>query len=278
MRKLACLLLMGLAACNPQADEQAGNAADDAAIEETPALADITGKWRIVSIDGEALPTAKSEPYLAFSADAAGGSVGCNRFGGPALYAEGRIATHSWGGDAMGCIEPQATWENAIAELFRAYPQVRLTGDRLRLSSGDHEIELARNDGAQPLDRSPDPMRIPVADPVSEDLANTEWTIRALDGETESSSPIDRHLRFYEETWQGLASCATLFGTYRREGNRLIVEGDIASTGQNCSPEYAALDTAFAELMRDDPHYLVSPNGELIIAGDEHVLTGHRAQ
>ena len=278
MRLPVILLFMALAACNPQADEEPDNTAADAAIEETPALTDITGRWRIVSIDGETLPVSRSEPYLAFSADAAGGSVGCNQSGGPALYAEGRIAVHSWGGDTMACLDPQATWEDAIAELFRAYPQVRLTGDRLRLSSGDHEIELARDDGAQPLDRSPDPMRIPVADPVSEDLANTEWTIRALDGETESSSPIDRHLRFYEETWQGLASCATLFGTYRREGNRLIVEGDIASTEQNCSPEYAALDTAFAELMRDDPHYLVGPNGELIIAGDEHVLTGDRAR
>lgn len=278
MRLPVVLLFMALAACNPQADQQTGNAAAEADREIVPALSDITGRWRIVSIDGETLPASGSEPYLAFSADAAGGSVGCNRFGGPALYAEGRIAVHSWGGDTMACLDPQATWEDAIAELFRAYPQVRLTGDRLRLSSGEHEIELARDDGAQPLDRSPDPMRIPVADPVSEDLANTEWTIRALDGETESSSPIDRHLRFYEETWQGLASCATLFGTYRREGNRLIVEGDIASTEQNCSPEYAALDTAFAELMRDDPHYLVGPNGELIIAGDEHVLTGDRAR
>ena len=278
MRTLACLLLVGLAACNSQPDEQADNAAADAAIEETPALEDIAGKWRIVSIDGETLPASGSEPYLAFSADAAGGSVGCNQFGGPALYAEGRIAVHSWGGDAMGCIEPLATWENAIAELFRAYPQVRLTGDRLRLSSEDHEIELTREDGAQPLDRSPDPMRIPVSDPVSQDLANTEWTIRALDGETASSSPGDRHLRFYAYTWQGLASCASLFGTYRREGNRMIVEDDIASTEQNCSPGYAARDDAFAALMRADPHILIGPNGELIIAGKDHILTEDRAR
>ena len=278
MRLPVVLLFTALAACGPQADKQTGNAAAEADGETVPALEDITGKWRITSIDGETLPVSGSEPYLAFSTDAAGGSVGCNSFGGTTLYTEGRIAAHSWGRDAMACLDPQATWENAIAELFRAYPQVRLTSDRLRLSSGDHEIELTREDGAQPPDRSPDPMRIPVAHPVSKGLANTEWTIRELDGDTASSSPIDRHLRFYEETWQGLASCATLFGTYRREGNRLIVEGDIANTEQNCSPEYATLDTAFTELMRDDPHYLVGPNGELIIAGDEHVLTGDRAR
>ena len=37
------------------------------------------------------------------------------------------------------------------------------------------------------------------------------------------------------------------------------------------------LDDAFAELMRSGPRYLVGPNGELIIAGGDHVLTGDRA-
>ncbi|MDQ0566101.1 META domain-containing protein [Erythrobacter citreus] len=278
MRTLACLLLMGLAACNSQADQQTGNAAAEADRETVPALEDITGRWRITSIDGETMPVSGSEPYLAFSADAAGGSVGCNSFGGTTLYAQGRIAVHSWGGDAMACIEPLGKWENTIAKLFRTYPQVRLSGDRLRLSARDHEIELTREDGAQPLNRSPDPMRIPVSDPVSQDLANTEWTIRALDGETASSSPGDRHLRFYADTWQGLASCATLFGTYRADGNRLSVDDEISATEQNCREDHAALDTAFDELMRDDPHYLIGPNGELIIAGEDHVLTGDRAR
>ena len=278
MRKLACLLLMGLAACNPQADEQAGNAAADAAIEETPALADITGKWRIVSIDGEALPTAESEPYLAFSADAAGGSVGCNRFGGTTLYAEGRIAAHSWGGTVMGCSEPQATWENAIAELFRAFPQVRLSGERLRLNSGDLEIELSRADGTQPPVRSPDPMRIPMPGAVSQDVVGTKWIIRAMNNRTASSKSGDRHLQFDVDTWKGLASCATLFGAYQVVGNRLSVDEQISGTEQNCREDQAALDDDFAELMRADPHFLIGSNGELIIASKDHVLTGDRAR
>ena len=35
-------------------------------------------------------------------------------------------------------------------------------------------------------------------------------------------------------------------------------------------------DDALAELMRSGPRYLVGPNGELIIAGGDHVLTGYR--
>ena len=278
MRTLACLLLVALAACNSQADEQARNVSVDAAIEETPALEDVAGRWRVVSIDGETLPVSGSEPYLAFSADAAGGSVGCNSFGGTTLYAEGRIAAHSWGGTLISCMEPLATWENAIAELFRAYPEARSSGEQLRLSSADHEIELSRADDTQPPVRSTNPMRIPISGAVPQDLVGTKWIIRAMDNRTASSKSGDRHLQFDVDTWQGLASCATLFGTYQVEDNRLSVDDEISGTEQNCRADHAALDTAFAELMRDDPHYLIGPNGELIIAGGEHYLTGHRVR
>ena len=278
MRTLACLLLMGLAACNWQADEEGGNSSAEPAMRETPSLEDIAGRWRLVSIDGEILPVAGSEPYLAFSADAAGGSVGCNRFGGTTLYAEGRIAAHSWGGTAMGCIEPLATWETAIAELFRAYPQVRLSGERLRLNSGDHEIELRRAVGKQPPVRSPDPMRIPVSGAVPRDLVDTKWIIRAMNNRTASSKSGDRHLQFDVDTWKGLASCATLFGAYQVVGNRLSVDEQISGTEQNCREDQAALDDDFAELMRADPHFLIGSNGELIIASKDHVLTGDRAR
>ena len=278
MRPPVILLLMALAACNAQVDQQTDNHAAEADRETVPALEDITGRWRITRIDGETLPVSGSEPYLAFSTDAAGGSVGCNSFGGTMLYAEGRIAAHSWGGTVMGCSEPQATWENAIAELFRAFPQVRLSGERLRLNSGDLEIELSRADGTQPPVRSPDPMRIPMPGAVSQDLVGTKWIIRAMNNRTASSKSGDRHLQFDVDTWKGLASCATLFGAYQVVGNRLSVDEQISGTEQNCREDQAALDDDFAELMRADPHFLIGSNGELIIASKDHVLTGDRAR
>ena len=276
MRSLAVLLAAALCACHPTSEDQAADPADNRSAPTIPDLADIDGSWQIVRIDGAALPVSEPVPYLVFSADAAGGSVGCNRFGGTALYTEGRIAVHSWGGDAMACGGRPGEWEAAIAELFRAYPQVRLSGDTLRLRSHDHFIELTRMDSETGQSRSPDPMRIPVANPPGQALADTEWVIRTIDGETASSSPDERHLRFASDTWQGLASCATLFGTYETGDGRLIVGDEIASTEQNCRDNHVALDDAFAELMRSGPRYLVGPNGELIIAGGDHVLTGYR--
>lgn len=275
MRRFA-LLLAALCACHPASDDQAAAPANDQSAPAIPDLAEIEGSWRIVRIDGEALPVSEPVPYLAFSADAAGGSVGCNVFGGTALYAEGRIAVHSWGGTAMACLGRVGEWEAAIAQLFRANPQVRVSRDPLRLRSRDHVVELTRLNGDTGQSRSPDPMRIPVVNQPGQTLADTDWLIRAIDGETASSSPDDRHLRFASDTWQGLASCDTLFGTYETGDGRLIVGDEIASTEQNCRDDYVGLDDALAELMRSGPRYLVGPNGELIIAGGDHVLTGYR--
>ncbi|GMM94519.1 META domain-containing protein [Qipengyuania sp. MTN3-11] len=274
MRRFALLLMAALCACHPASDDPA----DSRSATNVPDLAVIEGSWRIVRIDGEPLPVSKPVPYLAFSADAAGGSVGCNAFGGTALYTEGRIAVHSWGGTAMACLGRVGDWEAVIGELFRAYPQVRVSGDTLSLRSRGHVVELTRMESETGQSRSPDPMRIPVANPPGQALADTDWVIRAIDGETASSSPDERHLRFASDTWQGLASCATLFGTYETGDGRLIVDDEITITEQNCPGDYIALDDAFADLMRSGPRYLVGPNGELIIAGGGHVLTGDRAR
>lgn len=274
MRSWVSLLAAFLCACNPAPDKAAGPDVGEDIDRHVRSLGDIKGSWRVVSIDGEALPETAEEPFIAISSDAIGGSIGCNAFGGLALLSDGRIATHSWGGDAMGCPGRLNQQEQAISELFLSNPQVLLENDQLEIRSSAHRLTLTRMAGSNDLGRSPDPMRIPVVGPVSQKLTGTRWTIRNIDGKAASSSPDDRHLRFSQDGWQGLASCATLFGTYAIQGDRLLVEDEIGGTEQNCTGEYLAIDDAFADLMRSDPRYLVGPNGELLIAGGGHVLRG----
>lgn len=275
MRAWVSLLAAILCACNPAPDQTAGADVGDDIDLHVRSLKDIDGSWRVVSIDGEALPETAEEPFISISSDAIGGSIGCNAFGGLALFAESRIAVHSWGGDAMSCPGRLNEQEQAISELFLGYPQVHRENGQLEIRSSRHRLTLMRSETSGDPSRSPDPMRIPVAGPVSQKLAGTRWTIRSIDGKTASSSFDDRHLRFSQDGWQGLASCATLFGIYAIQDDRLLVEDEIASTEQNCSDEYVALDDSFADLMRSDPRYLVGPNGELLIAGGGHVLRGN---
>lgn len=274
MRPWVALLAVIVSACNPASDRGGGRDGGAEKFRPASGMNDIEGRWRVVSLDGRRLPATAEEPFIAISSDAIGGSIGCNRFGGLALFADGRMAVHSWGGTVMSCPGRLDAQEQAISKLFLANPQVLLENNRLEVRSPDHRLELQLRARSSEPKKSPDPMRIPVAGPDSQTLAGTRWIIRDIDGKAASSTPEDRHLRFSQNGWQGLASCATLFGTYAIRGNRLRVDDKITSTEQNCANPHVALDDAFAELMRSDPHYLMRPSGELLIAGGGHVLRG----
>lgn len=274
MRAWVALLALIVSACNPASDPGAGPESSGENFRPASGMKDIEGRWRVVSLDGRRLPATAEEPFITISSDAIGGSIGCNRFGGLALFADGRLAVHSWGGTVISCPGRLNDQEQAISELFLANPQVLLENNQLEVRSPDHRLTLVLMARSSELGRSPDPMRIPVAGLASQKLAGTRWIIRDVDGKAASSSPGGRHLHFSQNGWQGLASCATLFGTYAVRENRLRVEDKIASTEQNCADAHVALDDAFAELMRSDPHYLMGPSGELLIAGGGHVLRG----
>lgn len=231
----------------------------------------LQGRWRILSIDGRPpAPAAEREraPFLAFGNYSVGGSVGCNSFGGLGLLADGRYSIHSWESTAMACPGEIGDQEAAISKLFFARPRVSALGaDRLRLKSDEHLVELQR----QGLNHGQEVPTGPV------ELTGTSWRISMMDGQEASTEPSGRFLRFGSGTWQGMASCATLSGTWRREGDRIRVGRQIVTTEQLCPAKFAAIDEAFAALMRSDPRYLVGPNGEILIAGGGHALAGGRA-
>lgn len=273
------LAALALASCGQSAplDNDSMSGQDQRAA--VPAIEDLTGRWRVVAIDGVQLPetAGAKKAHFTIAPDALGGYIGCNSFGGLALYAKGRFAVSNWGGDAMAC--PWATdQEQALSDLFFGHPKVIIKQGRVTIRSRDHVLELADRADFGANDRLPDPMRIPVTGNISQQLAGTQWRISYVDRQSESVSSAERVLSFTEDGWRGLASCATLFGNYRLSNGRLLVEGDMGATEQNCSDDYAKIDTDFADMMRARPHYLVGPNGELIMAGGGHVLVAMRQQ
>lgn len=110
----------------------------------------------------------------------------------------------------------------------------------------------------------------------SNELAGTNWRVIMMDGSEAADDPKNRYIRFSTDRWQATVSCATLHGSWTREGDRLKVGDQIVSTEQNCLPDLARIDGASAELMKADPRFLVGPSGELLITGGGHALTGGR--
>jgi heat shock protein HslJ len=167
----------------------------------------------------------------------------------------------------MGCPAGLEAQEQALASLFFARPLISSpVPGRVRFEGGGHSLELERSGPAASVEEPAAPA----------ELADTAWRITSMDGQEDSSTPTGRVLRFGRDDWRGLASCATLFGTWRRQGDRILAGRDTAGTEQNCRPDHARIDDSFADLMRSNPRYLIGPNGELLLAGAGHSLTGQR--
>lgn len=266
MRNLAILWCAALVACDPPDEVGPVTVTTEDSARDFPSLEKIEGEWRVVSIDGTSLPERLADgevPRLTLAGDRASGDLGCNSFGAFSLYADGRFATHSWSSTAMYC-EGVSELEQVLSELFLKHPLVRRQGNELTLNSENHSAVLAF--------RGPTPLTS--ADPVPQALSGTRWRISFLDRSEEGNNPANRFIEFADNKWNAVASCLTQSGRYRREGGRLMVDDEIAIEEQLCLPQYAALDDAFAALMRSKPRYVIGSNGELIIAGGGHVLTG----
>jgi len=277
---LGSALALSLAACAPEAAPLGSGSvaavapaepAQAPAPEPTPQPApDIAGRWRIVSFDGRPPADTREEgkaAWLAFTRHGFGGMVGCNTFGGLGLLADGNYAVHSWSSTLVGCHDERGRQETALSKLMFARPRVIAAGEgRLRLEAGGNFVELERT--------GPHPERPYGSTP---DLAGTRWRIVMMDGQEASPTPAGRFLQFGKGTWQGTASCATLSGTWRLEGDRIKVGEQIATTEQLCRADFARIDESFAALMRSGPRYVVGPNGELLLAGGGHAMAGGRA-
>ncbi|MGB7374146.1 META domain-containing protein [Pontixanthobacter sp.] len=268
---------LALIACDQSAPNDNSNTLRQGQRATAPTIDELTGRWRVVAIDGFPIPETAgvSQAHIAIGPDSLGGYIGCNSFGGFALYADGRFAISNWGGTLMAC-QSLKQQEQALSDLFFANPKVRARSGRLVILSRDHVLELADRVELGPNAGSPDPMRVPVAENVSQLLAGTRWRIQRLDENNIATEAGNGEISFTGRTWTARAGCAILNGSYIPTKGRLSVSEDIAQTLHHCEGEGAQLDLSLETLLRADPHYLVGPNGELIMAGGGQVLVGTR--
>lgn len=267
---LLCLpaLALGLACCSSRS-QNAGHEQQEGGSKQLGA-SDVQGRWRVVSIDGDPvgrLPGGSRPAYLEIAPGSVGGSLGCNSFGGLALFADGRLALHSWSSDAMGCPGKLGQQEHALSDLFSGRPHIgHLEKDRLRVHSVRHEVVL---EPIGPVENTPVATNLPT-------LTGTLWRIDSLDEWDDSGGAGPGWLRFGPGGWQGVTTCNKLSGSWRSEGDRLIISPNIPKSLQHCPSEARVIDSAFERLMRSNPRYLLGPNGELLIAGGGHILKGTR--
>jgi len=229
---------------------------------------DIIARWRVETIDGEPVEQERNA-HLSFGRHRFGGTVGCNGFGAPGLLADGHYAISYWFSSTKACHGRPGAQEQAVSRLMFSRPKVeRIPDQRLRFSGGGHSMELSP---LGPNAEAEDPK-----EPA--DLANTRWRAIMMNGSEKAVDPTNRYIRFSADGWQALIACATLHGSWRRDGDRLVIGEQIATTEQLCPADLAAIDESFVALMRTNPRYHVGEMGELLIAGGGNALTAARLQ
>jgi heat shock protein HslJ len=101
--------------------------------------------WRLETIQGEpVLPG--TEPTLVFEDGNAGGTTGCNSFGGPYVATgEAAIQFAEIASTQMACMDPDGVMEQEIAYLsmLQSATDYRVEGDRLELHNDLGETVLA---------------------------------------------------------------------------------------------------------------------------------------
>jgi heat shock protein HslJ len=270
MRYLFAFAMFAVLGCTPIAttDKNALEPAVDSAASKPDAaivpLKTLEGSaWRVESINGIAAKSFNSrEPVtVEFANGNAGGSSGCNSYGGLYLQIDdklflGRIITTE-----MGC---PGTTEATLYRLLSGPVDTSFTSDgRLHLANGSDKAILARSESCVSCGRS----GVLVTPPNGGD-----WQIVAING----AAPVGLNafknsenyiVHFADDGFQFSAGCNLTRGTHRREGNRLFTNIG-PSTIMACSPELHEQDRLMSAIFAGNPVLVLGPNMDMLLASE----------
>lgn len=99
-------------------------------------------RWRFTAIDDA--PPVSPAARLEFHSDRLGANAGCNGMGGPWRVERGRLIAGPLVSTEMWC-DGTMEQERAISALLTAAPEIRVGGNRMKLTAGGHSAELVRD-------------------------------------------------------------------------------------------------------------------------------------
>lgn len=227
----------------------------------------LAGGWQIVAIDGAA-PMAGTRPALGFGAAGYGGTTGCNAIQGLFLAQDRRLFTEPGPQTEQGCGK-MTRQEERITGLLAASPRIALTPQG--------EIALVDRSGALLLRRNGRvAVTAPRAIPFTGNILQAEIT--SIDGTSprmRASDPESRLRLYGRDRWEMRGGCLTLGGVWRRRGGMFHFFTDPGPGGQgSCTGEHGRRSAVLMRLMNGAARIAIGPNGELLLAGDEHWLAG----
>ena len=228
---LPCVALLALVAVScGRADEDAAKPApEESTVSASPSRAQVDPalvgtEWLLTSLDGdELLP--KTEITLEIDKEGAGGSSGCNLYGGEVdKMADGSFVWPGAGMTDIGCSGGVARQETRYQNLLDEVEAYRIEGDRLEMMNGDGQTRLVFE---QEVQWRSDPAK----------LVGTSWVLRSTDGEEPLRGSVPTVRFDSEKALSWYDGCQNFEGRYSVTENDLTVPSYGVVGGSCMKPE-----------------------------------------
>ncbi|TDU90968.1 heat shock protein HslJ [Kribbella voronezhensis] len=172
-------------------------------------------------------------------------NAGCNSMGADKVTTSGgRLGVKDLTITDMGCDAPRHAQDDWLSKLLTSGPTWKLTGDKLKLSSGTTVISL--------VDRATAVPDLP--------LDGTKWTLdTVVSGETASHSmDADKvHFTISGERVTGSTGCNDFQGIVSHTGDKLTF-GELGTTRRACTGDAATLEKTVLDALKGDVVYDIS--------------------
>jgi heat shock protein HslJ len=195
---------------------------------------------------------------LTFGADGISASAGCNTMGGDAHLDGDRLVVD--GGlsmTEMGCPEPRMDQDSWLADVLSSSPALSLDGDRLSVTGTDDSLAMVDEKTVNP-DRS---------------LEGTVWTLTGIlsgsgDSGAVSSIPtgVTGTVTFDGGVVSADAGCNRIRGSYRLEGDRVVVSG-LSSTKMACPGDRGDVEAALTSVLGGTVTFVVEGDQLSLVNG-----------
>lgn len=228
-----------------------------------PAPAKLQGTTWYISSWTETMALGTDPVRLQFNGDRLSGTAGCNNFNGSYQAHDGSLTI----GEALGttrkmCVEEIMAQEGLFLKLL---PQVRSYGFS---TDGQLELIYSKNGKEGKITFIPESQFTP--------LHNSQWQLVSLGGVVpiagEDSERMP-NLKFIGDRLGGTGGCNRLMGQFSLDGDRLTINGQMASTMMACSEPLMEQEQMFVNALTTAKKYQILPTGELVIDYGENGKT-----
>jgi len=233
----------------------------------------LQGRWRITTFDGvtpENTGDKPRGPSISFIGATYSADSGCNALSGLAALNGTRLYTMPGLQTEIGCQGPLLKQEATLVALLHAAPQIAIDQQgEITMTGGGHEVRLQRDAGAASR------VAKPATAPIKPD---TQFQIDAVDGASVRSSDKSESLSlaFGRANWLVQTACATLTGKWSQQGTTLETS-QIVLERRRCKIDDEHIRQAVNSVFASSPTVASGPNGEIILAGGGHWVSGFRA-